>query len=115
MADELIADKLDDGFVERGGEPPQPVSAPAARPVEPVVSATPAAQADGRRHFEFVEGSSSKFWEAWVIGVRLTTCYGRIGSKGTMTIKDHADEAVGRKAMDKAVAEKLGKGYVEKG
>ena len=41
--------------------------------------------------------------------------YGRIGSRGTMTIKDFPDEAAARKAMDKAIAEKVKKGYAEKG
>ena len=68
---------------------------------------------DGRRHFEYVEGSSSKFWETWVEGTRMTARYGRIGSQGTMTIKDYADETAARRAMDKAIAEKVKKGYQE--
>ena len=67
------------------------------------------------RTFEYTEGTSSKFWETWVEGTRMTARYGRIGSRGTMTIKDFADEAAARKAMDKAVAEKVKKGYSEKG
>ena len=46
---------------------------------------------------------------------RLKTRYGRLGSAGTTTIKDYADAAQAQKAADKLVAEKTGKGYVEKG
>ncbi|MFO0841102.1 MAG: DNA ligase [Gemmataceae bacterium] len=78
------------------------------------VPAKPASPSGGKRHFEFVEGKSSKFWEVWVTGARLSTRYGRIGAEGTTTVKDYPDEAAAVKAMDKVVAEKTGKGYEEK-
>jgi DNA ligase-1 len=61
-----------------------------------------------------VEGTSSKFWEVWVQGNEMFTQYGRIGSKGQTTVKGYADEAAARKAAEKLIAEKTGKGYVEK-
>jgi predicted DNA-binding WGR domain protein len=67
----------------------------------------------GKRHFELVEGSSSKFWEVWVAGCQMFTRYGRIGSGGQTTIKDYPDEAGASKAMEKMIREKTGKGYVE--
>ena len=75
---------------------------------------TPAGPASGRRRFEFVEGSSNKFWEVWVEGSNVFTQYGRIDSKGQTTIKDYSDDVAARKAADKLIAEKTGKGYVEK-
>jgi predicted DNA-binding WGR domain protein len=69
----------------------------------------------GKRMFEFVEGSSSKFWEVWREGQNVYTRYGRIGSNGQTTIKDEGSEAKAEKLYDKLVREKTGKGYVEKG
>jgi predicted DNA-binding WGR domain protein len=104
--EEMIADKIDDGFVERGATPP--AAKAAATP-----SAAPDADRPGMRRFEYVEGTSNKFWEVWVAGNRMFTRYGRIGSGGQTTIKDYADEAGAVKAMEKMIREKTGKGYVE--
>jgi DNA ligase-1 len=106
--EELIAEKLDDGFAERGK-----AAKAAPKPAPPAPAPGPA-KGDGKRYFEYVEGTSSKFWEVWVTDGRVTTRWGRIGSAGTMTIKDYPDEAAARKAMDKLIAEKVGKGYDEK-
>ncbi len=97
-----------------------PKPAPAAKPAAPPPAPTPAAPAapaakTGRRHFEFVEGTSSKFWEVWVEGTNMYTQYGRIGSKGQTTVKSYPNEAAARTAADKLIAEKTGKGYVERG
>ncbi len=89
-----------------------PAATPAAKTAAPVAPSP--ASATGRRHFEFVEGKSSKFWEVWVEGTEMYTQYGRIGSDGQKTVKSYGDEAAARKAADKLVAEKTGKGYVEK-
>jgi DNA ligase-1 len=142
--EEMVAEKFDDGFVEHipptGAAPPPPPPAPAeekpvktakaekpaalptAKPArkkpEPAAAAPTAAAAPagpaGARRFEFVEGTSNKFWEVWVSGKEMTTRYGRIGSAGQMTVKAYPDEAGARAAMTKLIAEKTGKGYVEK-
>lgn len=88
------------------------VAVPAAKAT--AVAAPVAKAAGGRRHFEFVEGSSSKFWEVWVEGTSLYTQYGRIGSTGQTTTKAYASEAEARQAAEKITREKVGKGYVEK-
>ncbi len=101
---------------------PKPAPAPTAKPKPaaataapaPAAPTAPAATSSGRRHFEFVEGTSSKFWEVWVQGSEMFTQYGRIGSKGQTTVKNYPDEAAARKAAEKLIAEKTGKGYVEK-
>jgi predicted DNA-binding WGR domain protein len=85
---------------------PAAAAAPAPKPA--------AAGASKRRHFEFVEGTSNKFWEVWVEGTNMYTQYGRIGSSGQTTVKTYGDETAARKAADKLIAEKTGKGYVEK-
>jgi len=68
-----------------------------------------------KRSFEFVEGSSSKFWEVWMDGSEVRTRYGKIGTAGQTTIKDEGDEAKAKKLYDKLIAEKTKKGYVEVG
>jgi DNA ligase-1 len=73
------------------------------------------AHTSGRRRFEFVGAGSDKFWEIEVLGKEVTVRYGRHGSDGQVNSKTFADEAAARKHADKLVAEKTGKGYVEKG
>ncbi|HEY1099105.1 MAG TPA: WGR domain-containing protein [Myxococcota bacterium] len=65
------------------------------------------------RRFEFVEGSSSKFWSPGVEGSTFTVVYGRIGTAGQRKEKEFDDEAAAQKEYDKKVAEKLREGYVE--
>ena len=66
------------------------------------------------RHFEFVEGASSKFWEITRSGCDVTTHWGRIGTAGQSKTKSFADESAATKEYDKLVAEKTKNGYVEK-
>ncbi len=67
------------------------------------------------RHFEFVEGKSSKFWEISVDGCEVTVRYGRIGAAGTTKVKTFADTEAAQRDADKLIAEKTGKGYAETG
>jgi predicted DNA-binding WGR domain protein len=70
----------------------------------------------GKRYFEFVEGTSSKFWEVWIDGgTKVMTRYGKIGTGGQTTIKDEGTDDKAQKLFDKLVREKTGKGYAEKG
>jgi predicted DNA-binding WGR domain protein len=113
-----ISEKLDDDFVEVDPETHKPLgakSAPAAKskpapaaPAEPVSDGP-----EGTRRFEFVSGTSSKFWEVWTEGSTMYTRYGRIGSTGQTTMKSYADDAAARKEADKMIREKTGKGYEE--
>jgi cell wall assembly regulator SMI1/predicted DNA-binding WGR domain protein len=66
-----------------------------------------------KRYFEFVEGTSSKFWEIWIEGTEVRTRYGRIGAAGQTTVKDQGSAAAAKKLHDSLVAEKTKKGYVE--
>lgn len=65
------------------------------------------------RRFEFVEGSSSKFWEPELKGNTFIVTFGRIGTAGQRREKAFADEAGARKEYEKKVAEKLREGYRE--
>jgi DNA ligase-1 len=81
------------------------------------VPSLPAEAAEGHnqvRRFEFVGGSSSKFWEVGRCGCQTTTRWGRIGSAGQSKTKSFADEAAAAKAVERSIAEKTGEGYVEK-
>jgi DNA ligase-1 len=75
----------------------------------------PAAPGDSpKRYFEFVDGTSSKFWEVVVRECDVTTRWGKIGSDGQSKTKTFSDAAKARAEADKLVEEKTGKGYVEK-
>jgi predicted DNA-binding WGR domain protein len=67
-----------------------------------------------RRRFEFVGGSSSKFWEVAVDGSAVTVRFGRIGTSGQTQQKLFADAATAARTSERLVREKLAKGYVEK-
>jgi predicted DNA-binding WGR domain protein len=68
-----------------------------------------------KRRFEFVEGSSSKFWEIWRTGSEVRTRYGRIGADGQTTVKDEGTDAAAEKLHAKLISEKTKKGYEEVG
>ena len=87
-------------------------AAPAAKPAAPATAATTASE--GARLFEFVEGSSAKFWEIKLEGTSFTTRYGKLGTDGQMSMKEYDSEEKAQKEYDKLVAEKTKKGYVEK-
>ena len=50
-----------------------------------------------KRYFEFVAGTSSKFWEVAVNGNDMTTRWGRIDSNGQSKTKSFKDEATARR------------------
>jgi DNA ligase-1 len=120
--DEMIAEKIEDGFVERGTTPltptsvstPTPDPAPVAKVTPSVPPATTGTPSNAeRRRFEFSEGNSNKFWEVWVEGTIMKTRYGKIGSNGATTLKECDNEAAANKLMFKMIVEKTGKGYTE--
>ena len=76
--------------------------------------ATAAGAAAGRRYFEFVEGTSSKFWEVTVAGSEHTVRYGRIGTDGRALTKSFASPAAAAADAEKLIAKKTAKGYVER-
>jgi DNA ligase-1 len=88
---------------------------PAAPSPKPASGPPPAAaSSSGKRYFEFVAGTSNKFWEVAVNGRDLTTRWGRIGSDGQSKTKNFNDEATARAQADKLIAEKTADGYVER-
>ncbi|MBL8923640.1 MAG: WGR domain-containing protein [Myxococcaceae bacterium] len=136
-AEKRIAEKVGKGFKEVGAasagaakkkspfddedEDDAPKAAP--KPAAPAPAAPAAAPGGGKssksgeagaRYFEFVEGSSSKFWEIRVEGSSFFTRYGKIGTEGQVTQKDYDSEDKAKAEAAKLVAEKTKKGYVEK-
>lgn len=65
------------------------------------------------RHFEYVGGNSAKFWEVTSNGCDVTVRFGRIGTDGQTQTKKLDDEAAARRHVDKLIAAKTKKGYVE--
>jgi DNA ligase-1 len=141
-AEKKIAEKVAKGFKEVGAvsaaaakkkspfddeddddEPKAAPKKPAAAPAPAAAAPAPAAASGGKssksgepgaRYFEFVEGSSSKFWEIRVDGTSFFTRYGKIGTEGQVTQKDYDSEDKAKAEAAKLVAEKTKKGYVEK-
>lgn len=66
------------------------------------------------RYFEFEDAKSSKFWEIELQGSSFTVRFGRMGTNGQSQTKDFASPDKAKVEHDKLVAEKVGKGYVEK-
>jgi DNA ligase-1 len=89
-----------------------PESTPAPPTASPVASACTAA-AEARRRFEFVEGTSSKFWEVEVSQANVTVSFGRIGTAGQTRTTAFPDAPAAGQAASKLVAEKTAKGYRE--
>jgi DNA ligase-1 len=95
-----------------GSANPSPRSRNPATPA--LIAVSPTKAVPSLRRFEFVEGSSSKFWEIQVAGPEVTVRFGRMGTKGQTQTKSFGDSAAANAHADKLVAEKTGKGYVER-
>lgn len=65
------------------------------------------------RRFEFVGGTSAKFWEVVVNGSDVTVRYGRLGTDGQTQTKSFVNAAKAQQHADKLIGEKLKKGYQE--
>ena len=65
------------------------------------------------RRFEFVEGTSSKFWEITTDNREVTVRYGRIGSNGQTQTKSFISDAAANNDALRQINAKLAKGYRE--
>ncbi len=65
------------------------------------------------RRFEFVGGTSSKFWEISQSGPQVTVQFGRIGTNGQTQTKDCGSWDAAAERVRKLIAEKLKEGYQE--
>jgi predicted DNA-binding WGR domain protein len=89
------------------------MAASPVRKAESVPVPPAGAPAASVRYFEFIGGSSRKFWEVSISGSSFTVRFGRIGTAGQSQTKTFADDAKARREADGLIAEKLKKGYVE--
>jgi DNA ligase-1 len=93
---------------------PIPKASEPKPPAAPPSLASSGTAGDKPRYFEFVEGTSSKFWEVSQAGNAMTTRWGRIGSTGQSKTKTFGDEKAAASAAEKLIAEKTGEGYIER-
>lgn len=96
------------------GKPVEPIAS-ASKPERPNIQAVVVnSTVTGKpRYFEFVQGTSSKFWEVSQAGNSMTTRWGRIGSNGQSKTKTFAEEDSAATAVAKLIEEKTGEGYIE--
>lgn len=65
------------------------------------------------RRFEFVEGTSAKFWTGGVEGNNFIIVFGRLGTAGQRKEKAFPTEDAAKRELEKKIAEKLREGYAE--
>lgn len=94
------------------GTPAPPRARPVVQSKPTVAKAAPAAAPTWRR-FEYIGGSSRKFWEISLSGCKYTTRWGRIGTDGSVTVKEYGSEGAARVAYNQIIDAKLAKGYRE--
>jgi len=95
-------------------KPPQAAAPTVRTPTIQAAFAASGASATKPCYFEFVEGTSNKFWEVSQSGNTMTTRWGRIGSNGQSKTKTFADEQSAANAMAKLIQEKTEEGYIER-
>ncbi len=65
------------------------------------------------RRFEYIEGTSCKFWEIDTVNREVTVRFGRIGANGQSQTKSFTSETAADEHAKKQIAAKLSKGYRE--
>ncbi len=65
------------------------------------------------RRFEFVGGTSQKFWEITQAGADVTVRFGRLGASGQSQTKSFESDRAAAAHAAKLIDEKVAKGYVE--
>jgi len=66
-----------------------------------------------KQRLEYKDEKSNKFWEVEVKGKEMVVRYGKIDTEGQVSVKKFASVSGAETAAEKAVAEKVKKGYVE--
>lgn len=125
--DKLIAEKVKKGYQPADGaggasaDDDDDVAPPVAKKPAAKAAAKPAAKPassngdkSAPRYFEFIEGTSNKFWEIRLEATSVRTRYGKIGTGGQQTLKEFDSVEKATREYDKLVNEKTKKGYEEK-
>ncbi len=66
-----------------------------------------------KKHFEFKDEKSHKFWSIETTEKSFTVTYGRMGTNGTSKTKEFDTVEEAEKEAAKIIAQKVKKGYVE--
>ncbi len=66
-----------------------------------------------KRYFEFIGGTSAKFWEIAHNGSEVTVRFGRIGTAGQSQTKSFPNAEAAARHAEKLIGQKTGKGYQE--
>ncbi len=66
-----------------------------------------------KRYFDFIGGSSAKFYEVGTSGNEVTIRFGRIGTEGQTQVKTLPDADAAMQHADRLIDSKLAKGYRE--
>lgn len=97
--------------------PAPPSNDATANPGAPSIRTAPASggnsTAGKARYFEFVGGTSQKFWEIQQQGTDVTVRYGRIGSAGQSKVKSFASESAATAHAADLIGKKAKEGYIE--
>ena len=65
-----------------------------------------------KKHLEYSDAKSNKFWEIELKGKTISICYGRIGIKNAAKqTKSFASKDLAEKYYEKKLREKINKGY----
>ncbi len=67
-----------------------------------------------KHYFEYQDSKSYKFWQVEIEGQTLNVKYGKIGTAGQEKVSSFDSPEKAQKEMQKLIAEKTKKGYVEK-
>ncbi len=59
----------------------------------------------------YQDDKSNKFWEVEVKGKEMVVRYGKMGTDGQVTVKKYASTSGAETAAEKAITEKMRKGY----
>lgn len=84
---------------------------PPKRKVENNVTEETSSSTSSSTYLECKEGTSNKFWSISINDITTTIKYGKIGTNGTESIKEHKDNATANKFAAKQISEKNKKGY----
>jgi predicted DNA-binding WGR domain protein len=94
---------------------PPPAKQETANPDKPPPVPMAVSTSGAVRRFEFIGGSSRKFWEISQAGNSFSIRFGRIGTAGQSQTKTFADEASAKHEAEHLIAEKLRKAYTQPG
>jgi superfamily I DNA and/or RNA helicase/predicted DNA-binding WGR domain protein len=111
---EVIEDSEPEEEIIETPKQPDPPKPRVETPPPPKPQKSAAATSSETRRFEFVGGSSQKFWEISLTENSFTVRFGRIGTEGQSQTKSFADSAKAKVEAEKLIAEKIKKGYAEK-